>query len=310
MNANHWTAADIPDQTGRTAVVTGANSGLGLATARELARRGAHVILTVRTEDKGREAVESILAEIPKASLEARRLDLADLDSVAAFAEALHADLSAVDLLVNNAGVMAPPRSLSPQGHERQFATNHLGHFALTGRLMDLVEAGSAPRVVTVSSLAHHRGEIHFDDLTGAKRYSAAGFYGQSKLANALFGLELDRRLRAAGSPVASLLAHPGFTATQLVANGVNPFLRFIGGWFAELISQPVEDGVLPQLRAATDPEAQGGQYYGPDGRKERQGRPVLAPLNAKATDPETAKRLWTVSEKLTGVRFTIANGT
>ncbi|THV29059.1 oxidoreductase [Glycomyces paridis] len=306
MNASRWTAADIPDQTGRTAVVTGANSGLGLATALQLAGAGARVILTVRSEAKGRSAVETIRARFPESNVEARELDLADLDSVESFAEGLRADLESIDLLVNNAGVMAPPRSLSPQGHERQFATNHLGHFALTARLMDLVEAGTEPRVVIVSSLAHRNGRIRFDDLTGAKRYSPYGFYAQSKLANALFGLELDRRLREAGSPAACVVAHPGFTHTRLVANGFNRFLSVIGGPIMILISQDADTGALPQLRAATDPEAEGGQYYGPDGRNERQGHPVLVPFSPAATDPETAKRLWTVSEELTGVPFRI----
>ncbi|MCC3763386.1 SDR family oxidoreductase [Glycomyces sp. TRM65418] len=306
MGGKHWTAADIPDQAGRTVVVTGANSGLGFETARRLAERGAHVIMTSRSEDKGRRAAEAIRGRFPRASLEVRLLDLADLDSVAAFAERLRADRDRLDLLVNNGGLMAPPRSLSPQGHERQFATNHLGHFALTGRLMDLLEAGRNPRVVTVSSLAHGRGRIHFDDLTGAERYRPYAFYAQSKFANAVFGLELDRRLRAAGSPVRSLIAHPGLTRTRLVANGFTGPLRLVGSVIMRFATQPVEQGALPQLRAATDPNAQGGQYYGPHGRREYRGGPVLVDVIAPARDPETAARLWSVSEELTGVRYPV----
>jgi NAD(P)-dependent dehydrogenase (short-subunit alcohol dehydrogenase family) len=302
-----WTAADIPDQTGRTAVVTGANSGLGIETARALAGRGAHVILTSRSEAKGREAVEAIRADHPRANLEVRTLDLEDLDSVAEFADRLNADRNRLDLLVNNAGVMAPPRSLSPQGHERQFATNHLGHFALTGRLLGLLEAGRDPRVVTVSSLAHRHGKIHFDDLTGERRYSAVGYYGQSKFANAVFGLELDRRLRAAGSPIRSLITHPGFSATRLVANGMNAPTRLLANLVLPFATQSQAQGALPQLRAATDPAAQSGEYYGPNGKGERTGAPVVVETIPEAQDRETAARLWSVSEELTGVTFALS---
>ncbi|MFG3343305.1 oxidoreductase [Glycomyces sp. NPDC048151] len=307
MSSRQWTVADIPDQTGRTVVVTGANSGLGIETARALAGRGARVIMTSRSEEKGRKAVEDIRADHPRANLEVRTLDLEDLDSVAAFADRLTADLGRLDVLVNNAGVMAPPRSLSPQGHERQFATNHLGHFALTGRLLGLLEAGRDPRVVTVSSLAHRHGKIHFDDLTGAQRYSAVGYYSQSKFANAVFGLELDRRLRAAGSPVRSLIAHPGFSATRLMANGTNLPIRVVGSLVMPFVTQSQADGALPQLRAATDPKAQGGEYYGPKGKNERKGPPVVVDTIPEAKDQGTANRLWTLSEELTGVKFQLA---
>lgn len=304
MSTRQWTAADIPDQTGRTALVTGANSGLGIETARALAGRGAHVIMTARSEAKGREAAEDIRAGFPRANLEVRTLDLEDLDSVAAFADKLNVDRGRLDLLVNNAGVMAPPRSLSPQGHERQFATNHLGHFALTGRLMGLLEAGRDPRVVTVSSLAHGQGRLHFEDLAGEREYGPFAFYAQSKFANAVFGLELDRRLRAAGSPVRSLLAHPGLSATRLVDNGLTLWTRSAAKILMPLFTQSQAEGALPQLRAAVDPGAQGGQYYGPAGKRERKGRPVVVDTIPEAKDPETAARLWTLSEELTGVRF------
>lgn len=308
MSSRQWTTADIPDQTGRTVVVTGANSGLGIETARALAGRGAHVIMTSRSQEKGRKAADEIRADHPRANLEVRTLDLENLDSVAEFADGLIADRNRLDLLINNAGVMAPPRSLSPQGHERQFATNHLGHFALTGRLLGLLEAGRDPRVVTVSSLAHGHGRIHFEDLNGEKNYSSIAFYGQSKFANALFGLELDRRLRAVGSPVRSLLAHPGFSATKLVDNGMNAPVRVITRVIMPFVTQSQAEGALPQLRAATDPKAQGGEYYGPAGKKERKGHPVVVDTVPAAKDPETAARLWTVSEELTGVKFQLAS--
>src|SRR5690606_6143466 len=216
-----WTAADIPDQTGRTVIVTGANSGLGLVTTEHLARRGARVGLAVRDLDRGRAACAGLTARgVPGARLELRRLDLADLDSVREFAEGVrHAGLRP-DVLVNNAGVMFPPRRLSPQGHEWQFATNHLGHFALTGLLLDLLRSGSDPRVVTVTSVMYRYGRIRFADLSGERGYSPVAYYAQSKLANVLFALELHRRLDAAGEQVGSLLAHPGYAATNLQTAG------------------------------------------------------------------------------------------
>ncbi|HEX2144526.1 MAG TPA: SDR family NAD(P)-dependent oxidoreductase, partial [Glycomyces sp.] len=223
-----------------------------------------------------------------------------DLDSVKAFADQFEGRL---DVLVNNAGIMTPPHSLSKQGHESQFATNHLGHFALTGLLLDRIGKGRAPRVVTVSSLAHGRGAIHFDDLTGERGYSPMKFYAQSKFANMLFALELDRRLRLAGSPIRSIVAHPGLADTELLQSMSAP-LRLIGGVVAPLLTQPAAAGALPQLYAATDPRAESGQYFGPDGKKARKGWPTLEAPVPTAKDPETARRLWELSEELTGVRF------
>nr|BFF22746.1 oxidoreductase [Glycomyces mayteni] len=294
-----WSTADIPDQSGRVFLVTGANSGLGLETARALARRGARVVMTVRNTAAGEAAAEAIRAEVPGADLEVRRLDLADLDSVRAFAEGFD---SPIDVLVNNAGIMAPPFSLSPQGHEIQFATNHLGHFALTGLLLDRL-ASPDPRVVTVSSLAHGHGRIFFDDPVGERRRSPVAYYSQSKLANLLFGLELDRRLRAASSPVTSLMAHPGFSSTGLLRS-MNAQWRFIANLLVPFTTQSPAAGALPQLRAATAPDAEGGQYFGPDGKEERTGAPVPVRASAEAHDTATARRLWDVSEELTGVRF------
>jgi NAD(P)-dependent dehydrogenase (short-subunit alcohol dehydrogenase family) len=295
-----WSADDIPDQSGRTVLVTGANSGLGLETAKALARRGAHVIMAVRDIAKGRAAAAAIADDHPGADLEVRRLDLADLESVSAFADDLTGRL---DGLVNNAGIMVPPRSLSPQGHESQFAVNHLGHFALTGLLLDRIERGRDPRVVTVSSMAHALGRIHFDDLTGERRYSPSRYYGQSKLANILFGLELHRRLRAGGSAVRSVMAHPGAAATSLIRTR-NPLHRFLEKVAVPVIGQSAAAGALPQLYAATDPRAESGQYIGPDGRGEMKGHPTVVPTRRPSTDEGLAARLWTLSEELTGVRF------
>ncbi|MFF4739919.1 oxidoreductase [Streptomyces sp. NPDC001262] len=303
----HWTTDQMPDQTARVCVVTGANSGLGLATTRALARRGAHVVLAVRDEAKGRHAAADITAEQPDAGLEVRRLDLSDLDSVRAFAGRMHADHPKLDVLVNNAGVMAPPRTLSAQGHELQFACNHLGHFALTGLLLDLLTAGDDPRVVTVSSVNHRKGRLYFEDLAGEHRYSPMGFYNQSKFANAVFGHELHRRLTGVGSPVRSVLAHPGYTATNLQMRAVGLWRMVFGRIGNPLFAQSPAHGALPQLYAATDPGVAGGQFIGPDGPAELRGAPTRVQLSPAAADAETGRRLWELSERLTGVQFASA---
>lgn len=299
-----WTVERIPDQTGRVAVVTGANSGLGLATARALARRGGHVILAVRDKEKGRRAAADITAGQPGADLEVRGLDLADLDSVRAFSDALHADRPRLDLLVNNAGVMAPPRSSGAQGHELQFTANHLGHFALTGLLLDLLERGRDPRVTTVTSVNHRKAHLDFDNLNGERGYKPMVFYDRSKLANAVFGHELHRRLSAAGSPVRSVLAHPGYTATRLQTSAPTGLVKLLFGRVLLPLAQRPEAGALPQLYAATAPGVRGGELIGPDGRGELRGGPTRVPLAPAATDAETGRRLWEVSEELTEVRF------
>jgi NAD(P)-dependent dehydrogenase (short-subunit alcohol dehydrogenase family) len=295
-----WTAADIPDETGRTFLVTGANSGLGLETARELARHGARVIMTARNEAKGRAAVDGIKAKKPDADLDLRLLDLSDLDSVRDCAEKLAGER--IDVLVNNAGIMMPPRELSKQGHESQFATNHLGHFALTGLLLSQI----TDRVVTVSSSMHKRGSINFDDLSGERSYSPTGHYSQSKLANLLFTLELDRRLRAAGSPLRSLAAHPGYAATNLQSTGPTGLAKQFAQLGNVLLAQSARQGALPQLYAATAAQAQSGQYIGPDWPGELRGHPTVVKPSRRAQDPETARRLWELSEELTGVHFSI----
>ncbi|WP_112138045.1 oxidoreductase [Glycomyces dulcitolivorans] len=297
--ASKWSAADIPDQTGRIFLVTGAGSGLGLETAKAVARKGARVVMAVRNTAAGKAVAAAIADEVAGADLEVRHLDLIDLDSVRHFAESFD---SGIDVLVNNAGIMVPPHSLSPQGNESQFATNHLGHFALTGLLLDRLQ-GPDPRVVTVSSLAHAHGRIHFDDLAGERSYSPIQYYGQSKFANLLFGIELERRLRAAASPAKSLMAHPGFSATGLLRSS-GALMRFGANLVMPFVTQSAAEGALPQLYAATEPKAEGGQYIGPDGKRERKGAPVVVRPVAAANDAALARRLWDVSEELTGVRF------
>jgi NAD(P)-dependent dehydrogenase (short-subunit alcohol dehydrogenase family) len=295
---------DIPDQSGRTAVVTGANSGLGLVTAGELARAGAHVIGTVRDAAKGQEAEDEIRRAVPTARVEMRLLDLADLGSVREFALELTGTHAGLDLLINNAGVMMPPRAITPDGFELQFGTNHLGHFALTGLLIDRLAQGTDARVVTVSSLEHRPGRIDFDDLTSERGYDPRTAYQRSKFANAVFGIELDRRLRAKGSPVKSVLAHPGYSATNLQTSGPTGAMKALLRVGNRLFAQSAERGALPQLHAATAPGVQGGEFYGPDGFRQLRGRPRLVKPVERATDPELGRRLWEVSEQLTGVRW------
>jgi NAD(P)-dependent dehydrogenase (short-subunit alcohol dehydrogenase family) len=266
--AEQWTAADIPDQAGRTAVVTGANSGLGLAAARALAGAGAEVVLACRDTAKGEAAVESIRAELPEAWVALEALDLSSLDSVRAFAERFGADHEGLDLLINNAGVMAPPRRQTADGFELQLGTNHLGHFALTGLLLGGMRGREDARVVTVSSTAHKFGRINFDNLQGEQRYFRWNAYGQSKLANVLFARELDKRLRAAGSTVKSLAAHPGYAATNLQSAAPPLVDRMVMAVTNHLFGQSPEMGALPELYAATRPNLDGGLFIGPDGSR------------------------------------------
>jgi NAD(P)-dependent dehydrogenase (short-subunit alcohol dehydrogenase family) len=299
-----WTAEQITDQSGRTAVVTGANSGLGLVTARELARAGATVVATARTAGKAQEAEVEIRRAVTAARLDMRLLDLADLDSVRRFAGEVMATYEDLDLLINNAGVMMPPRSVTPAGIELQFATNHLGHFALTGLLLGHLSFGMDPRVVTVSSLEHRPGRIDFDDLGSERSYQPRAAYQRSKFANAVFGIELDRRLRAAGLPVKSVLAHPGYSATNLQLTGPTGAMRALLRVGNKLLAQSAERGALPQLYAATAPGVQGGEFYGPDGPREARGYPTRVEPVGRARDEELGRRLWEVSEELTGVAY------
>ncbi|MEJ7629647.1 MAG: oxidoreductase [Nocardioidaceae bacterium] len=287
-----WTAADIPDQTGRSVVVTGANSGIGLAATTQLANAGAHVVLAVRDTARGERAAESV-----PGSTEVRRLDLADLASVRQFA----ADLDRpVDVLLNNAGVMATPFGRTVDGFERQIGTNHLGHFALTNLLL----ARLTDRVVTMSSLMHKNGRVRADDLSWEhRRYRRWGAYSQSKLANLLFAAELQRRLDSAGSSVRSLAAHPGYAATNLQGHTGNPLVHAALWAGNALFAQSAEQGALPIVYAAVS-DLPGGAYVGPTSRNESRGAPGLAGRSAAASDEDLARRLWEQSELLTGVRF------
>jgi NAD(P)-dependent dehydrogenase (short-subunit alcohol dehydrogenase family) len=307
-----WTAAGIPDQSGRVALVTGGNSGLGYQIVLQLARQGARVLLAARDDARGAAALERLTAAgVPAGHAELVQLDLADLTSVERFSTGFLAGGQGLDLLVNNAGVMAiPHRETTAQGYERQFGTNHLGHFALTGRLLPALVQRPGSRVVTVSSNMHKRASrIDFDDLQAERAYRPWQAYEQSKLANAMFVLELDRRLRAAGLDVVSAGAHPGFAATNLQVTGPRSggggLMARGMGLATRLFAQPARDGALPVLYAATAPNVHGGEYFGPDGPGEMRGRhPKLAQFSRAAHDEAAAGRLWAVSEELTGVTF------
>jgi NAD(P)-dependent dehydrogenase (short-subunit alcohol dehydrogenase family) len=306
-----WSTSDIPPQTGRVAVVTGANSGLGLVTARELARAGARVVMACRDSGRGSSAVEQVRTAVPGADVACEPLDLASLASVRDFAKRLSAAYDGIDLLVNNAGVMAIPRSTTANGFERQFGTNHLGHFALTGLLLPRMLDRAGSRVVTVSSGAHKTGRIDFDDLMGERSYKKWQAYSQSKLANLLFAYELDRRLRAAGAATISVAAHPGYAATNLQGVGPREEGNRLTGLLMSLgnrvFAQSDEDGALPQLFAATAPRVEGGQYFGPSRLMESRGAPKQVSSTSRSRDEDVAARLWQVSETLTAVRYSDA---
>jgi len=299
-----WTADQIPDQRGRTAVVTGANSGLGLVAAKELARHGAAVVLACRDAAKADAAAQEIRAAVPGADVSVEPLDLASLDSVRAFAQRFRDAHGRLDLLLNNAGVMAPPRRTTADGFELQLGTNHLGHFALTGLLLDRLLATPGARVVTLSSGAHRIGRLAFDDLQGERSYNRWRWYGQSKLANLMFALELDRRLRAAGAELLSVAAHPGYAATNLQSAAAPTLDRLVMKLGNALVAQSAEMGALPELFAATDPSVRGGDFIGPDGIGEQRGHPKVVHGNRASADTAAAARLWEVSEQLTGVTY------
>jgi NAD(P)-dependent dehydrogenase (short-subunit alcohol dehydrogenase family) len=302
-----WTATDIPDQSGRRAVVTGANSGLGLQIALELARHGAKVTLAVRDTAKGEEAASTIRSQARDADLAVGQLDLADLASVREFARGWTGGL---DLLVNNAGVMALPRRTTADGFEMQLGTNHLGHFALTGLLLPALLERPAARVVTMSSGAHQMGRISFGNLQGERHYQRWLAYGQSKLANLLFAFELARRAALQDVDLTSVAAHPGYAATNLQSQGARMEGSRVKGALAELgnrvFAQSAAQGALPALYAATMPDVTGGDYFGPDGIGGGRGYPTRAQASKTARDPELAGRLWAVSEELTGVAYKI----
>jgi NAD(P)-dependent dehydrogenase (short-subunit alcohol dehydrogenase family) len=306
--AEKWTAERIPDLSGRLAIVTGANSGLGQVTALELARAGARVVLACRNLQKGEDAWRVIATAVPHPKLELEELDLASLDSVRAFAERFRGAHDRLDLLVNNAGVMATPRRRTADGFELQFGTNHLGHFALTGLLIETMRGRDDARVITLSSSPAYRiGRIAFDNLGGDRRYSRWRAYAQSTLASLLFMLELDRRLRAAASTTKSLGAHPGYAATNLQFAGPPLADRLVMHVLNRVIAQSAEMGALPTLYAATQPGLKGGTYVGPDGFFEQRGHPTRVVPHRAAQDENVARRLWEVSEQMTGVRFDLA---
>jgi NAD(P)-dependent dehydrogenase (short-subunit alcohol dehydrogenase family) len=294
-----WTTADIPDQTGRTAVVTGANTGLGYETAAALAAKGAHVVLAVRNLEKGEEAARRIEQATPGAQIQLQELDLTSLDSIRTAADELRTAHESIDLLINNAGVMMTPKSTTKDGFELQFGTNHLGHFALTNLLLDRVQAAPGSRIVTVSSVGHRfaRG-IRFDDLQWERDYNRIRAYGQSKLANLLFTYELQRRLQ--GTDTIAVAAHPGGSNTELTRN-LPRFVAVAMPLFEPLFQGP-DMGALPTLRAATDPGVLGGQYYGPDGFGEQRGYPKVVASSTASHDTDAQRRLWAVSEELTSV--------
>ena len=300
----NWTTNDIPDQTGRTAVITGANTGLGYETAVALAAKGANVVLAVRNTDKGKAAADLIARRTPGASVAVQELDLTSLDSIRTAAEQLRSEYDTIDLLINNAGVMMTPKSTTKDGFELQFGTNHLGHFAFTGLLLDRLLPVPGSRVVTVSSVGHRfaRNGIRFDDLQWDKDYSRVGAYGQAKLANLMFTYELQRRLQ--GTNTIATAAHPGGSRSELTRNLPRPII-LLNNVLAPLY-QGADMGALPQLRAATDPGAIGGQYFGPDGFGEQRGYPVVVASSRVSHDTDAQRRLWTVSEELTGVSFPV----
>ncbi|WP_226005105.1 oxidoreductase [Natrinema salinisoli] len=309
-----WTADDIPDQGDRTVVITGANSGIGLEATRELARNGATVIMTCRSVDRGENAADDVREDVPDADLRVEECDLGDLESVRSFADRLEGE--EIDVLINNAGVMAIPRSETEDGFETQFGVNHLGHFALTGQLLAaLATDGDDPaRVVTVSSGVHERGEIDFDDLQGEDSYDKWGAYAQSKLANVLFAYELERRFLTADANAESMAVHPGYANTQLQFRGPEAsgsrLRKAAMKVLNAIVAQSAEMGALPTLYAATAPDAEGGAYYGPGGLMNMRGAPERQASSDRSYDEETARRLWDVSSDLTGVTYDLPEPT
>jgi NAD(P)-dependent dehydrogenase (short-subunit alcohol dehydrogenase family) len=299
MGKSTWRPAMMPDLSDKTILVTGANSGIGLEAVKLFAGKNAEVIMACRNVEKAEVAAAEVRAVVPEARLEIMALDLADLASVKAFADAVKQRFAKLDVLLNNAGLMAPPLQRTKDGFEIQFGTNHLGHFALTGQLLDLLEAADAPRIVQISSLAHRGGKLMWGNLNAEKSYSRWAFYCQSKLANLIFARDLNRRLEKSGSTIHAYAAHPGYSATHLQDTVPG------GGLFNAIMAQPPEMGCLPGVMAATSPDVKPGGYYGPDGRiMELRGYPAPA-FARKITDNEiVAQRLWQESERLTGVRY------
>ncbi len=305
--SNDWTESSIPDLSGKVTLVTGANSGIGFEAARALAQHGADVVLACRNEEKAADALDRISATEPAGTAETLDLDLSDLDSVEAASTAFAANQTRLDMLVNNAGLMFPPLQRTAQGFEMQLGVNHLGHFALTGHLMATLLKTSGSRIVNVSSFGHRPGRMNFDDLNAEHGYSPYRAYFQSKLANLLFTNELQRRLTADGASTIAVAAHPGASDTNLgheSPGGVAGALMNAARPVTDLMTQSAAMGALPTLRAATDPDANGGDYYGPPGRLELRGHPVKVGMSGQARSTEDAQRLWSESEDLTGVSY------
>ncbi|MFT6503548.1 MAG: NAD(P)-dependent dehydrogenase (short-subunit alcohol dehydrogenase family) [Crocinitomicaceae bacterium] len=299
MKKSNWNSTNIPDQTGKTIIITGATSGLGKEATKVLAQKNAHVIMAVRNTEKGDKVKREILQENAKGIISVKELDLSSLFSIKKFAETINKEFETIDVLINNAGVMMCPYSTTEDGLEIQMGTNHLGHFALTGLLMPLIKKSDDGRVVVTSSIGHRSGDIDFEDINWMNRkYKTTKAYGDSKLANLYFMHELSRRLKEENNPPIIAAAHPGWTSTDLQRHSL--FFRVLNPIF----SQKVAGGVLPTLRAATDPEVKSGDYFGPSGWQEMKGNPMIVKSNKMSHNVENAKKLWVVSESLTGVKY------
>ncbi|WP_059170573.1 oxidoreductase [Bacillus sp. FJAT-27445] len=301
---NGWTIENMNDVTGKRVVITGGNSGIGFEAARVFAAKGADVILAVRNMARGEAAVSIIKAESPNSFIRLMQLDLSEQASIRKFAEEFAARYSSLDILINNAGIMMPPHSKTRDGFEAQFGSNHLGHYALTGLLFGLLKNTAGSRVVTVSSLAAHKARIDFDNLDGSHGYKRYKFYGQSKLANMLFGKELQKKIEGKGLDVMSIICHPGVTHTNLASRNSGREMNRLFRLISQAITQPTAMGALPTLYAATETSLQGGEYIGPDGKKKRKGYPTKDPVIERIYDAETAVRLWDLSEELTGIAY------
>lgn len=300
MTTNQWINKHIPSQEGKVIIITGSNSGIGFEAAKTLAQKSAEVVMAVRNLKKGESAAEDIRRNTPDAQIKVMRLDLADLESVKLFSESFHNDFSRLDVLLNNAGVMVPPYTKTKDGFELQIGVNHLGHFALTAHLFDLLKNTPDARIVNVSSIAHKQGKMQFDDLHWEKSYSRMKAYAQSKLANLLFTYELARKVQAAGLNMKAVAAHPGVSQTNLMR-----YMGFLKG-LMKLMTQPASRGALPLLMAAASADAKNADYFGPDGWREMKGFPKKADAVSAAHDQAAAEKLWLLSGKMTGVKFEI----
>lgn len=305
-----WTAEEIPDLTGKVALVTGGNSGLGFESVKALAEQGAEVIMACRSKEKGEKAKEKIQIKDPSAQVMVEEFDLDDLQSVAAFAERIKKKYRQLDILLNNAGIMMVPYGTTKQGFERQFGVNHLGHFALTGQLLELLLSTPGSRIVNVSSLAHRQGIMDFENLKAdqGKDYNRSKAYHRSKLANLYFTFHLQHLLSTAGKETICLAAHPGVSMTNLANHMVPGAFRWLLKPLFSLMTQPAWKGALPQLYAATHPDVRGGDYYGPDSKSEWKGYPGLAYATETARDAEAARKLWEISGELTGIEYQALN--